>query len=614
MMKSKVLKILVLIATVLVANFVYASENQGVTEQDILGIKKILNKDILSAKQSIDKYLTVSGLTLDKRVDLLVLKSITYIYEGEYKEALRVLAIAEKSANRKKQIIKIYQYQQTAYIGLQDYPRALFAAQNQLEQIQYIDDISIQVSVYSQLLNVFNNVESYDQVFKYADKLKKISNGKYKLEECKADLFLATGYKLLNDFVNAKNSLNSIIDNCDINLSPVLHGLAFRVLGEMEVDNQKYLMGIEYLERARKIYKRFSFQYEIINVKVQKGKAYLGLNDLKKATELAQYVVALPESNSLFSAKKTAHQVLGKIALRQKDYQQAYYHSQREQFYHKFLYDDDKAKKLAVEAAKFNFEELERDLMFAESRGYMMSGLELKHRQQIQSLESNDRYSNMLMFTLVGLFLGSWAIGVAVIFQSQKDRLTGLPKTTRGESRGLKVYRSSNKAKQGFGIAVVELDNIMPIKDHYGEHTGNQVIKDVAHILKKAVGKGKVYREDFNRFYVYFLLDEQQQVVKALEQTFSDIKKINAGFKQMPFQVSVSIGYELLERGLDKSDFYNATAHASMALEEAKILGGNKLIPYSEDIDRQCEDYKRQMRFVQFIDPKLMGPAGKLSL
>ncbi|RLV59938.1 diguanylate cyclase [Parashewanella curva] len=610
-MKSSVISF-ILTATILVAGFAHSHERESLSPQDISKLQSLINTDVLYVKKEVDRLLKLNSITNEQKVDLLIIKATSEIYSGEYNLAQKLLAEAESNAENRAQKISIYQNLNSVYLTTHNYTEALAVAKKQLEIIYSVPDISIQVNVYIQLMNLFHNLSALDYVKYYGERLKEISNGKYVFQECLVDFFLAARLKELNEVQKAKSALNSIINKCEGQQTLVLHGLSYRIMGQMNIDTGQFALGLDDLAKAKSIYKKLNYSLEMHTVKVNEALAYKGLNQLDKSYEYAMSVVEQPDGVSLYGAKQTAHQVLGEIAYQKKAYQKAYHHSQKEQFYRNWLFDDAKAKRLAVESAKFNFEELERDLMFAESRGYMISGLELKHRRKIETLEADERYRDTVIVILLGLLIGSWAVGIALVLHNLRDKVTGLAKTADGSIRGWKTYQHSDKTKEGFGVAIIELDNIMQLKDHYGEYVGNQILKDVATLLKNCVGKGRAYRDDFNRFYVYFLCDNQKQVAQSLEEIFTNIGNIHGSFKQLPFQVRASIGYDILERGLDKNAFYDATSHASAALDEAKKLGGNKLIPYSEDIDNQNIECNRQMRFVQFIDPKLMGPAGKL--
>jgi len=163
--------------------------------------------------------------------------------------------------------------------------------------------------------------------------------------------------------------------------------------------------------------------------------------------------------------------------------------------------------------------------------------------------------------------------------QSENDLLTGLPNRQRANQDLERFLRLANHYEQPFCLAVLTLDNLVQINRQYGHRQGDQMLRRLAHILQQELRNEDIISRwqgaefiigmyGMNRSDGVEWLAEVLETLRGIEFQISEGKTIyttfSAGITQYP------------EDGKDLQNLYTT---ATVTLENAKKIGGNKVLP-----------------------------------
>ena len=133
----------------------------------------------------------------------------------------------------------------------------------------------------------------------------------------------------------------------------------------------------------------------------------------------------------------------------------------------------------------------------------------------------------------------------------ERDTLTGLHNRKSGE---LKMNFIQDKAKangQQFAIAIGDIDNIKRVNDKYGYVHGDQVLKEVADILRDhMLGKGSVIRWSGEEFLLLFEGEDGTEAEHTLRKIQDVLRKKR--IKSGEHNLTVTMTFGLTDGDVDK--------------------------------------------------------------
>lgn len=169
------------------------------------------------------------------------------------------------------------------------------------------------------------------------------------------------------------------------------------------------------------------------------------------------------------------------------------------------------------------------------------------------------------------------------------DSLTGL-KTRAFFEEETKVYLDliksigAGKRRQWFGfknlsVLFLDIDHFKSVNDTYGHDRGDEVLKEVAHVIQNNLREGDTVARWGGEELVTTLLGatENDAIAKAGE-ILHKIRELS--FPQAPdLKVTVSIGVSFAEKG---TIFEDLIKQADTAMYQAKDSGRNQIVAYSQ--------------------------------
>lgn len=185
---------------------------------------------------------------------------------------------------------------------------------------------------------------------------------------------------------------------------------------------------------------------------------YFATGDRVQAKTHAVKVLSFPDENSYIEHKHIAYQVFAQLMAADKNFEQAYEYSRKEQHYNQLIFDESKMKTLAYQAAQFNADEQSREInLLNKERELYIAQQMVKERE----------YTNMLMFLTI-LVGGLFFLGILLVVGSlqkrkfmrmaRMDALTGVLNRGAGQELGENLFVQATARGGDFCVILFDLD------------------------------------------------------------------------------------------------------------------------------------------------------------
>ena len=524
----------------------------------------------------------------------LVFKGAASIYAGQYQAAIDMLSRSEALLKDSDMLFSAYSYEATAHIALRDFNDAFNAMGKSLGLIDRIDDINLKRASYLRLASLYSAMGIIEEVATYAAKAFALASPNDVKDICVSKLYLSVHQLEIKSYSQAFEEFKSTRSFCESNGYPLIAYIALKGMGESKLRLNEPHSAVSYLLDSLKGYESFNFQLEINSAHELLSETYLMLQDFAKAELHAQYIMKLSDDSSNTMLKHGASRMLAKLNAQNKQFEQAYEYSRKEQQYNQLIFDESKMKTLAYQAAQFNANEQSREIyLLNKERELYVSQQTVKERE----------YTNMLMFITILLgglfFLGILlAVGHAqkrkFMRMARMDALTGILNRGAGQELGENLFVQATARGGDFCVILFDLDLFKHINDSYGHGTGDWVLKKVADSLKSYIRNGDVFAriggEEFAILLPYANEEKGMEVAELCRARIEAIETQHSGHK---FVITASFGVSgLMADDLSLDPLFH---RADMALYAAKSLGRNTVVRYSEALkcDQQATDLRR---------------------
>ncbi|MGR3969919.1 GGDEF domain-containing protein [Shewanella sp. 1180_01] len=527
---------------------------------------------------------------------LLVFKGTSFIYSGQYQEALVTLIQSENLVQNSDYLFSAYSYEATAYIALRNFKNAFMVMSKSLALINRIESIDIKRASYLRLASLYSAMSVTDEVGTYASKALSLASEHDVKDICTAKLYLSVYQLELEAYDKAFDAFQSTRRFCEANGYPLISFIALKGMGESKLRLQEYSTSVPLLLSALKGYESFNFQLEINSTHALLAETYLALKSYAKTTEHAQYVANLPDDTSYTALKHAVFKVLAEQSAENAQFEKAYEYSKKEQYYNQLMFDEAKMKTLAYQAAKFNADEQSREInLLNKERELYVAQQTVKERE----------YTNMLMFVTI-LVGGLFFLGILLaVGQMQKrkfmrmarmDALTGILNRGAGQELGENLFVQATARGGDFCVILFDLDFFKRINDSFGHGTGDWALKKVVDSLKSHIRNGDVFaRIGGEEFAILLPYADEEKGMEVAEQCRARIEAIDTQHSGHKFVITASFGVSgLMADDLSLDPLFH---RADMALYAAKANGRNAVVRYSDILkcDKQATDLRRHI-------------------
>jgi diguanylate cyclase (GGDEF)-like protein len=133
-----------------------------------------------------------------------------------------------------------------------------------------------------------------------------------------------------------------------------------------------------------------------------------------------------------------------------------------------------------------------------------------------------------------------------------------------------------NRQQSAMAFFLLDIDHFKNVNDTYGHQTGDEVLRQVARLVKSTLRQydifGRIGGEEFGIFLAQTDRDTAVEVAERLRQQIAD-EKLHIDGREL--RITLSVGIALAR---DKTSFEQLYADADAALYQAKHSGRNKVI------------------------------------
>ena len=564
-------------------------------DETLTKIEKLQHSDLPAA---INLLKTIESefdtMSRSQQGQFLVFKGAASIYAGQYQAAIDMLSRSEALLKDSDMLFSAYSYEATAHIALRDFNDAFNAMGKSLGLIDRIDDINLKRASYLRLASLYSAMGIIEEVATYAAKAFALASPNDVKDICVSKLYLSVHQLEIKSYSQAFEEFKSTRSFCESNGYPLIAYIALKGMGESKLRLNEPHSAVSYLLDSLKGYESFNFQLEINSAHELLSETYLMLQDFAKAELHAQYIMKLSDDSSNTMLKHGASRMLAKLNAQNKQFEQAYEYSKKEQHYNQLIFDESKMKTLAYQAAQFNANEQSREInLLNKERELYIAQQMVKERE----------YTNMLMFVTI-LVGGLFFLGILLaVGQMQKrkfmrmarmDALTGILNRGAGQELGEDLFVQATARGGDFCVILFDLDLFKRINDSYGHGTGDWVLKKVADFLKSHIRNGDVFaRIGGEEFAILLPYANEEKGMEVAEQCRARIEAIETQHSGHKFVITASFGVSgLMADDLSLDPLFH---RADMALYAAKSCGRNTVVRYSEVLkcDQQATDLRR---------------------
>ncbi len=173
------------------------------------------------------------------------------------------------------------------------------------------------------------------------------------------------------------------------------------------------------------------------------------------------------------------------------------------------------------------------------------------------------------------------------LYETKSNKLDGLTGLLNKKSIIDYAQNRMDLSKTPAALFIIDIDNFKLVNDNFGHAFGDVVIKDVANVIKEAVGKaGRVGRFGGDEYVVILENTNDEEVIR------NSARKIRQGIqalyidKSPNLMVTCSIG--IARYPMNSENFEETFDLADKALYYSKLKGKNKYIIYKPELHEEA--------------------------
>ncbi|AZQ11247.1 GGDEF domain-containing protein [Shewanella khirikhana] len=521
---------------------------------------RLLDKGNLSEQQQL-KYATLVG--------------IYHIFTADYQSAQKSLEEVLPQITSTPERVKVLGYLATVRLILKQFPESMQAISDMLSQISSINDKDIQRNAYIRLASLYYQMSLFEQVGVYAEKALNLAPDDAVTDICYSYLYIAASLMEAGKITRAVSAFDETRDYCETNKLPLIATMATKGLGWTYLRDNQVKKAIGPLQQALDKYREFGFELEIASTQSLLAQAYLDAGEWDNAGAAADEAIdnAAADDTSLRGAWK----VLAAVYARNGDFKGAFEAQQKEAEYSTRLIDETKAREMAYQAAKFNFEEQRREisLLNSERDGYLVRQ-ETISREHSGSLMASTVLLGMCLF--LSLFL---AAGLSqrnrFMRLAQRDGLTGAFNRATGQEKGENALVRCMARGEDAAMILMDLDKFKSINDECGHATGDWALKKVVEVIRPELKSEHILcRFGGEEFMIVLPGCSGQEAAEIAEACRRAIANVDTHYSGNRFILNASFGVTSLdERDLSLDPMLR---RADKSLYCAKHLGRNMVV------------------------------------
>ncbi|MCL1160126.1 hypothetical protein [Shewanella inventionis] len=203
--------------------------------------ENFMHTDTQSAIAKLHSVLALEpSLSNTQKSRLHMLMSLKHIYLAEYSEADNALDRALSFNPPDDILTRIYLYKVTVSIGLKNYKKAFSQLETNLARIQSYQDNSIKIATYNRLLNVYLELEAYDEMLRISQLAMALNQGKNPKNQCYSMLYYSVANLRLKQFQQASSLFTETEQYCREQGFPLIAVMSVKGRGIVAFEQGEY--------------------------------------------------------------------------------------------------------------------------------------------------------------------------------------------------------------------------------------------------------------------------------------------------------------------------------------------------------------------------------------
>ncbi|GAA0857599.1 diguanylate cyclase [Aliiglaciecola litoralis] len=456
-----------------------------------------------------------------------------------------------------------------------DYSKALDYYLKALGYAERNNNIEDKATVYNNIGNVFNAQGAYDDAIRYfslaIDLYISLNNFDLQMN---STVGLGAAQLKAGSLVQAKQTLESVIE-LEHKIRSFTFSEATVNLAHVQRLKQNYPAAIELYQFVIQDERGSSYPPAVAAAYLGLANCYEQTDRLDDARQVYQEGIAKVSDKATVESEMALFEQLAKLELTQQQYEaaaniQARYIDRRNQV--QPLIQQRLVTKLETQLA------MERELR--------------RLQNEVLIKERNERYNTLIMFGAVLFAMTSIILFLLLRLRkqalsklqssnsilkkySETDPLTGIG-NRRYLENSLKQYQHTNTE---LAFLLLDIDYFKSINDRFGHKAGDQLLKNLAELIKSLCRKNEILARIGGEEFVLLLFGSDQ------ESAIMFAERIRKSIAQMPAindaAVTVSIGVSFGQ--VQESNFDDLFRQADIALYLAKKQGRNRVKVYQEE-------------------------------
>ncbi len=319
-----------------------------------------------------------------------------------------------------------------------------------------------------------------------------------------------------------------------------------------------------------------SSHYSMLTIELNAilAQALLEQGRYHEAREVAERAVSASEDPRYLAPLLTSHQVLYRVAEHNNNLADAITHLHQSLHLLKEQYEQNKAKSLALQLAKFKTQEKDTRIALLDQQNQI---LRLNNRLSVEKAR-RDRWLLIWFAAIIGLlFVWLWQARRSqrkLKYLSQHDSLTGISNRFYFRQAAYKLLSQLARQKQPASMIVFDLDHFNQVNDTYGHRQGDQVLrKAIRCCLKKLPPEALLGRIGGEEFAVLLPGMTTVEASKVAESCRAHMAATEMDADKRPFHFSASFG--VADTQAAGHEFKTLISMADKAMYQAKKAGRN---------------------------------------
>lgn len=549
------------------------------TQRDLLNeadkLKTAKPEQSRSLLDKVDRKL----LLADEEDKYNYLVAYNFYINGKNTAALDIL---ESIVSKDQASLVKYQAQGTLlsiYATLKNWSKALKLASTL--QINLTDkpilDAKISERIMLSLLNFYNNIGDYELAKNLAMEL--LNTAKSPRVRC------MTSNELMKSFVETTpqkiqpNDLVKAKKECEQLNDPIIENILNAYIAEYFLVSENPKEAIELLEANITDVKSTGYQALIVGYYELMARSYLQLSNYVEAERLAKYIIDTREQHQYEQTITTAYQVLAEVAEYSESFEQAFHYYKQYSEAKQLNLDQDNAKLLAIQKAKFDAAEKNVQIALLDKENAL-----LKTQARLDSKSAQNRLLALALLTLVLVVFILWTYKnrktyIKMRYFAQTDELTGIANRHHFAQLALSAIELCQKTNQPVSFVIFDLDYFKKINDGYGHLVGDEALKMAVNAAKSACRKNDIIgRLGGEEFGVLLAGCGNHLAAHIADKCRKAIQQIDTSTTGHQFTLTASFGVS--DSSMCGYEFTTLFAGADRALYQSKDLGRNQVFNY----------------------------------